>query len=60
VDGATEYGVYRLKGQTWVLVQTIDSPPATIFPGNGRQTWGVATIGSGGTSVKTPISIKTQ
>ena len=34
MDGATEYGVYRLKGQSWVLTQTIDSPPATIFPGN--------------------------
>ena len=55
-----EYGVYRLRGQTWVLLQTIGSPPATIFPGNGRQTWGISSRGPGGESAKTPVSIKTQ
>lgn len=58
--GATEYGVYRLKGQTWGLQQTIQAPPATIFPGNGQQTWGISAIGAGGESAKTPVSVKTH
>jgi len=60
VDGAVDYGVYRLRGQTWVLNQTIAGPPATIFPGRGQQTWGVSARGPGGESGVTPVSVKTQ
>ena len=60
VGGAMDYALYRLRGQTWVLMQTIDSPPATIFPGHGQQTWGVSALAFGGESAKTPVSVKTQ
>jgi len=60
VDGADDFAIYRLKGQTWVFQQSIAAPPATIFPGHGQQTWGISARGAGGESAKTPVSIKTQ